>query len=75
MTTTAQWVFEGPDPEVGIFGDLIVHTCSANVDEEQAKETDVTMRTLATPGLIEITRTFQCSACGATTTTRDQEPA
>jgi len=76
MSDSDLWVFEGPDPEVGIFGDLIVHTCDKNEDELEAEQADVSVREHSSvKGLVEIVTTFRCPACGVQTTTVDQEPA
>lgn len=69
-TTTVEWIFEGPDPEVGIFGDLILHPCSD--DTEPATLSDHTLRD-AGPDLVEDVTTYAC-ACGATTTVTEQWP-
>ena len=53
MSDTSEWVFEGPDPEVGIFGDLVVHMCDKNVDEEPAPEGDVTQYAAINPALVK----------------------
>ena len=42
------WVIEEADPEVGIFGDSIVHACAAN-DEFAEATSDVTIRPDAGP--------------------------
>lgn len=71
----SEWIFEGPDPEVGIFGDLVVHTCAANADEEPATEQHVRHYPAIDKGLVNEQTTFLCPVCGATTTTVDQWPA
>jgi hypothetical protein len=68
----AGWVFEGPDPEVGIFGDLVVHTCTE--DPEQATEV-VDHYAAIDPRIVNERTTYTCPACGATTTCVEQHPA
>lgn len=69
-----EWVFEGPDPEVGIFGDLILHPCEANVDEEEASS-DVTHRTDPGGATVTTSTTYTCPACQAAVTCIEQSPA
>jgi len=73
--TEAEWVFEGPDPEVGIFGDLILHTCAANSDEEPAEHTDTRIYDgVLHPDLVDEVAYFTCPACKATTTSTNTWP-
>jgi predicted RNA-binding Zn-ribbon protein involved in translation (DUF1610 family) len=72
MSDAVEWIFEGPDPEVGIFGDLIVHPCAKNVDEEQAEEVG-TVHADKVHTVRIITR-FRCPACGAETTATEEQP-
>ena len=67
------WSFEGPDPEVGIFGDRVVHE-DCPVDVEEAEVTDVATFRSTGDGYLEVTRVFTCT-CGATTRTVDTYPA
>lgn len=79
MALNEGWYFEGPDPEVGIFGDLIVHeACTAVAegdDVPDAEQVDVTIKASTTAGVENIVTTFRCPACGATTQTTDQQPS
>jgi len=74
-----EWEFESGDPDVGIFGDSVVHAACPQVDPDddvtQATQTDVTVRASRTPGVLDVITTFTCPACGAVTRTKSQEPA
>jgi hypothetical protein len=65
------WFIEGADPEVGIFGDTIIHECPTNVetDDEDIREAtqDVNMRTSADGRMVDCVTTFTCPVCKATT--------
>ena len=72
----AAWEFEGPDPEVGIFGDSVVHTCDGNVEEvQQATVSNVNFRTSEDGRTVTGTTTFTCPVCSATTATAEVWPA
>ena len=73
MSILAEWVFEEAEPSVGIFHDLILHDCGANVLDKEA--TAEVTRADTGNGLVTFTVTFTCPACGATTSTTHQEPA
>jgi len=85
MTYTNEgWLFEGPDPEVGIFGDLIVHdACPIVSDDDEApdntnggvEEADVSYVTDKQRRLVTMTTTYKCVRCGATTQASEQFPA
>ena len=75
MSDTSEWVFEGPDPEVGIFGDLVVHMCAVNITEDPAVEKDVRQYAAINPQVVNESTTFECPPCGATTTVVEQYPA
>jgi len=70
----AEWVFEGPDPEVGIFGDLVLHTCMDNVDQEPALIIDQRLYDEIHNDIVVEVTTHQCQSCPATTTTTEQWP-
>jgi hypothetical protein len=79
--TTAEWVFEAADPEVGFLSDSITHTCETNVDADTfdvqpALIVDQTLRTVTREGekVVAETTTFQCPACEATTATTEHWP-
>jgi hypothetical protein len=77
-TVDARWYFEGPDYEVGLFGDLIVHECDDNTEDArghvaEAEVAEVRQRTDGS--LVTITTVFRCPVDGATTEVVDQHPA
>src|SRR3954471_5789265 len=69
------WVIECADPEVGIFGDSIVHACDANVEDAEDATPEVAMRDSADGTMVECTTTFTCPRCGATYVVVDCWPA
>lgn len=66
------WAFEEADPDVGIFGESVVHCCTANRDEEEAAREE-SLRSTGT-GEVVVTTTYTC-ACGATTSFDSTYPA
>ena len=68
------WVFEEADPDVGIFGESIVHTCTANEDFAEATN-DVDIRADIDPRMVRVVTTYTCPADGATTEVVEQCPA
>lgn len=76
MSTQEEWSFEGPDYEVGIFGDTIVHeACEAEGDVEPAWQSDQSlMNDPDDPEWVIITTTYSCE-CGATTSWVERYPA
>ena len=81
MTTTdapdETWIIEAADPEVGIFGDSVVHDCAANATGEDDIEAaiDTTFRDSADRTMVVCTTTFTCRGCGATTSFDESWPA
>lgn len=71
----ADWTFDAGDPEVGIFGDLIVHACGVDEDEPEAVQVDVRMRTSDDGKMVDIITTYECPACGTQTAAVDSQPA
>jgi hypothetical protein len=68
------WIIEEADPDVGIFGDSIVHACAANEDFAEAT-TDVAIRVdVADARMVVVTTTFTCPACGDTESIAEQNP-
>jgi rubredoxin len=76
MTTSEDWTYEGPDYEVGIFGESVYHeACQSPADDVvEAEEQPADMRTSDNGKWVKITRTFKCPVCGATTTVEESEP-
>jgi hypothetical protein len=69
------FVIEEADPEVGIFGDSIVHPCAAN-DEYAEATNDVTIRPdVSDPRMVQVITVFSCPACAETMTVIEQNPA
>lgn len=65
-----RWHVEGPDPEVGIFGDLWSHEeCSREYD--QGVEVSEHLHGYATNGYVDNTVTLHCLDCGATESFED----
>jgi hypothetical protein len=58
------WAFEEADPDVGIFGESVVHCCGANPDEDEAAREE-SLRP-SHDGTVVVTTTYTCTACGAT---------
>jgi hypothetical protein len=75
------WIIEAADPEVGIFGDSIVHDCAANAeseDDDVEAAVDTSFREEArSRGHFNVicTTTFTCRACGSTTSFDESWPA
>lgn len=72
-----EWTFEGPDYEVGIFTDEIYHNpcVSDEGDVAEAVEQQTNIRDHPTKDwAVQITRTWECSECGATTSAVTEEP-
>lgn len=65
------WTFEGPDPEVGIFGELVIHECGT---EEEAVEGPTQMHDTPDGKSVRVVRTFRCPGCGAETEVVESEP-
>ena len=81
MTTNEGWEFEGPDPEVGIFGDLIVHAACPDLPADLDAPDNVNglvveNSTTRTDGqLVRVTTTYTCLRCGATASAVESWPA
>jgi hypothetical protein len=68
------WEFDGGDPDVGVFGDSVIHCCQENLDiDEQATQTSVALTEMDPEVVAQIT-TWTCPACSATTVTTDLYP-
>ncbi len=72
------WSFEGPDPEVGLFGDTVVHEdCplwTIYPDGPPVTESTMILDHPEIEGLLNITVTYTCR-CAAQTACTSQEPA
>lgn len=66
----AGWTFEPAEPDVGIFGDLVIHECGT---EEEAEELPVHMENRGL-SFVQVTRTWRCPGCGSETTATYDEP-
>jgi len=70
----AGWTIEEADPDVGIFGESVVHDCDENYaqDDPQDATPEVAMR--AEGEQVVVTTTFTCPACSATTSFEERMP-
>lgn len=75
------WEFEGPDPEVGIFGDLIVHAACPLLPPDAEAPDNVNglvteNSTTRTEGqMVRVTTTYTCTVCGSTASSVESWPA
>jgi hypothetical protein len=67
------WQYNEADPDVGIFGESVVHCCADNRDEDEAIRAE-SLRSTET-GEVVVTTTYICQVCAATTAFDNTYPA
>lgn len=66
------WFIDEADPDVGIFGDAVIHEACAENVEGDAATIDVAIRDEGDD--VVLTTTFTCPACSGTTSYDERQP-